>query len=100
MVVVAWVAGKGLFRIFAALAEKGRSGRWEGLVFFWKCSAALGHAGCLGSDLSSCSWSKSPQPGHREVIQKKLLRWELGKLHRTGLKQRVLPVAVGYCSLA
>lgn len=70
---------------------------YDGLVFFWMCSAALGHTGCLGSDLSCCSWSKCPRG---EVIRKKLLRWELGKLHRTGLKLGVLPVAMDYWSLA
>lgn len=63
-----------------ALAEMERLELWEGLVDV--LTAALGHTG-FGK------WTLrlflQPANGCDEVIQKKVLKWELGKLCKRGL---------------
>lgn len=64
-------------------------------------TAALGHTGVWGTDSPAVpAASKCPQPGHGEVIQKKLPKWELGKLSKRDLILGVASVAMGYCSFA
>lgn len=84
---------------FAALDEKERSELCEGLVFLWLSSLQLWDTqGVWGTDSPVVPVdSRCPQPGHGEVLQEKLLTWELGKLCKRGLVLGGASVSMGYC---
>ena len=97
MQVQAWV-----LEDFAALAEKEKSELCEGLVFLWMSSLRLWDTqGVWGMNSPAVPVaSRCPQPGHGEMIQKKLPKWELGTVCKRGLILWVASVAMGYCSFA
>lgn len=86
---------------FAALAEKEWSEPREGLAFLWMSSLQLCNTECSGMDSPAVPLASTcPQPGHGEVIKKKLPKGELGKLCERSLILGVASVAMGYCLFA